>query len=329
VAGATPEPTSDMGKVMFRIVARATLAGALLGAACSKSRSPRTEPVAGRPSPGAHLDVAGGRRGAAVIDALVAAPGLADVRHLDLARNALGDVGVRALLATPKLPRLTTLSLADNGLGPDGAIALAADPRLASLTTLDVSQNPIGDRGVAALAASPHLKGVRILGLASVELTALGAPAVAGFAEVAELDLRDNQLGADGVAALVAAWSAQPPARLVALDLSGNRAGVAGARALAAAPLPGLRRLALSDSLLGRDGVVALTDGPLVARLTDLALDDDGLDDDAVAALAPAAAVERLALAGNAVTAGRSARLGRDPAAGPARPRPGRQSARR
>jgi Ran GTPase-activating protein (RanGAP) involved in mRNA processing and transport len=38
-------------------------------------------------------------------------------------------------------------------------------------------------------------------------------------------------------------------------------------------------------------------------RLFVLALDDDGLDDDAVAALAPAAAVERLALAGNAVTA--------------------------
>jgi hypothetical protein len=261
-----------MGKVMFRIVARATLAGALLGAACSKSRSPRTEPVAGRPSPGAHLDVAGGRRGAAVIDALVAAPGLADVRHLDLARNALGDVGVRALLAIAEAAALDDAVLGRqrprprrrDRAGRRSAAGLAHHPR----------REPEPDRRSRRRrprGPSPHLKGVRILGLASVELTALGAPAVAGFAEVAELDLRDNQLGADGVAALVAAWSAQPPARLVALDLSGNRAGVAGARALAAAPLPGLRRLALSDSLLGRDGVVALTDGPLVARLTDLA----------------------------------------------------------
>ncbi|GAA2210265.1 hypothetical protein GCM10009850_057240 [Nonomuraea monospora] len=136
------------------------------------------------------------------------------------------DLGVFAGL---DLGRLTELDLAYVSVGYDGAQTLAATFASDRLRALDLRYCRVADTGLAALAACPRLGGLRRLHLQRNRLTAEGVRHLHRFTELTELDLRYNDLGADG------------------------------ARALVAAPFAGaLERLWLYDSDVGRDGVATM-----------------------------------------------------------------------
>ncbi|MEZ4468867.1 MAG: hypothetical protein R3F60_33305 [bacterium] len=153
--------------------------------------------------------------------------------------------------------------------------------------------------------------------------------------EVAEVDLSSNQVGAEGVAALLGS----PVRQLQHLVLYDNRIGDAGARALAASPkIMGVNHLDVAYNGLTADGLTALVGpgtgltgpvylsvagnsapdawldalkaGPFVPHLRDLNLRRTGLTDAGAQRLAglPFAKLERLNVSGNALTpAGRAA----------------------
>jgi hypothetical protein len=138
--------------------------------------------------------------------------------------------------------RLVELDLAYLDLGPDGTEALATTVDLSGLRALDLRYCRVGDAGLAALAASPHLAGLRRLCLQRDRLTAAGVPSLHRFAGLVELDLRFNEIGAQGAQALIDAPFAPT---LTRLWLYNNDVGADGARKLAeATTIPaGLRSL--------------------------------------------------------------------------------------
>ncbi|QKG21596.1 TIGR02996 domain-containing protein [Actinomadura verrucosospora] len=158
-------------------------------------------------------------------------------------------------LATLDLARLTGLDLSYVRIGAAGAKAVAvsaylhagaADVRTAGaggrLETLDLRYCRIGDDGLAALADSPAFQGVRRIRLQKNLIGAKGVLALHRFAHLTELDLRYNEIGAEGARALLAAPFAGSLTRLL---LHRDDVGDDGAAALARAPQlpPALRIL--------------------------------------------------------------------------------------
>ena len=91
----------------------------------------------------------------------------------------------------------------------------------------------------------------------------------------ATLLLAENQLGDDGVEALVSTSAGE---RLRSLTLSGNGLTAKAMRALARSPhLTRLRELELSDNELGDEGAIALCESPLLGRLLELDLSANGI----------------------------------------------------
>ncbi|MGI5204931.1 hypothetical protein ACQEU6_25560 [Spirillospora sp. CA-108201] len=156
-------------------------------------------------------------------------------------------------LATLDLGRLVELDLSYLRIGALGAEALAVSAyfRLEAsgagspagrgrTETLDLRYSRVGDAGLAALAASQGFAGVRRLRLQRNLLSAEGMRALHPLTGLVELDLRYNEIGAEGVANLLAAPFAGSLERLL---LYRDDVGDAGAKMLGAAPQlpPGLR----------------------------------------------------------------------------------------
>jgi hypothetical protein len=75
------------------------------------------------------------------VQALAAAPGLANVRELYLLGNtAVTSTGARALADSPYLAKLEHLNLADTGVRYVGVEALTSSPRLKALRSLTMQE---------------------------------------------------------------------------------------------------------------------------------------------------------------------------------------------
>ncbi len=192
-----------------------------------------------------------GVRGAALAEALAAAPSWGPLGALSLYMCQVGSAGWAALAGCPHLAGLTWLDLRLCGLTTADAEALAACPHLAGLTVLKLGGNRIEDRGVEALAASPYLR------------------------RLTYLDLHRTGVTAAGVAALAASPNSE---RLRVLNLHyagvGPGIGDAGLRALAASPrFANLTTLHLNAAYGITDaGVRALVASPYLRCLTYLDL---------------------------------------------------------
>lgn len=183
--------------------------------------------------------------------------------------------------------------------GVDDAAAakkLAKQPWLAQVRRLIV-RGSIGDDGFAALVASKHTQ--QLTGL-NVTGNGLGAAALAGLGghlpRCRTLVLTRNPIGDAGVAALTA-WKSLND--LEVLYLSGCRLTSLGVATLAAAPVPSLVKLCLSDNQLTDDF------GPMFARLRGLRwleLKRTGVGIAAVEALARALPELRLDVRRNQLT---------------------------
>ncbi|HMF19522.1 MAG TPA: TIGR02996 domain-containing protein [Gemmataceae bacterium] len=129
------------------------------------------------------------------VEALAAAPQLAQIVHLEMDESGIRTKLVKSLVASPYLIQLRSLDLSYNGLGAGAAQDLSVTPRLPNLELLRLNGNRIGDAGAWALAGSPYL------------------PALA------ELYLKDNAIGDEGGRGLAASKCL---ANLRTLDLTAN-----------------------------------------------------------------------------------------------------------
>ncbi len=181
------------------------------------------------------------------------------------------------------MPHLEALSLRQCTLGETVVAALAGSPLMAKLTALDLSENSyIQDVGARTLAHSPNA------------------------ANLKSLNLRDNQVGYDGVAALA---GSPYLAKLTYLDIGVNNfsetMGAAGATVIAnSAYMANLRTLNLGNHLIGPDGVRAIAISPYLNKLESLELCGNNMTDDGVEALAASpnmANVRTLGLGWNAI----------------------------
>ncbi|GAA2443799.1 hypothetical protein GCM10010191_70540 [Actinomadura vinacea] len=152
-------------------------------------------------------------------------------------------------LATLNLGRLVELDLSYLRMGALGAEAVAVSTYLRvgaaevkalagsaaqeRIETLDLRYCRVGDAGLAALAASPSFGGVRRLHLQSNVLSAKCVSSLHRFEKLAELDLRYNSIGEEGVRALLAAPFIGSLKRLL---LYRADVGEDGAKMLAQAP---------------------------------------------------------------------------------------------
>ena len=188
-----------------------------------------------------------------------------------------GAALVEALIMTPAARKIESLTIRYEEIGPDGAEMLASTSNLPALRRLDLSGHRIGDRGAEALAMS--------------ELSLIA------------IDLSRNELGADGVAALL---DSTVTASLEWLALDGNRLGAEGAAAIArAAHLDKVRSLSLDAANLGADGAKALAAAKHL-KPVDLSLRANAIGPDGAEALAGSRlldSVTRLDLADNALGA--------------------------
>jgi hypothetical protein len=239
----------------------------------------------------------------------------------------------------PKLQVTRAIDLTLQETGVEDRLAWTDAPELAQATIVRVLDERLGDEGVERLLGSANFLKIEELALAS-GISDRGARLLAEDERLAGLRclaLFRNQIGADGVAALIAR-----PSALRRLLLGRNRLGVAGARVLAGPTgvslelldldcdrmdgeavqalvgplLGGLRILNLSNNPIGLAGCAALA-GCHFNRLEVLYLHGCGLDDEAVATLLRAPWLPRLknlALSDNALSMASVERLVAGPA---------------
>jgi hypothetical protein len=176
-------------------------------------------------------------------------------QELNLTECGCGALVPQAL-AQPSMPRLRSLELCfeqDGGLGAELFAPLWVAPWFSQLQELNLSTDQgFGSRGLAPLRSAPLLRKL------SIQIYSGGPPALTAsdgraLAAAALPVLRELQLLGVGPG-LVAALAAAPwLGRLESLDVTGAREGpvsglsAADGRALAAAPVPSLRRLELTE----------------------------------------------------------------------------------
>lgn len=205
---------------------------------------------------------------------LLRSPFLGHVESLDLSFNGLCDAGVGALANSPALPRLRHLFLNDNRfVTGDGARHLATSKHLSELRVLDLSANAICDAGLTALAAPaalPHLHTLRVRAnrVGDAGCKALGRSALLGrlLAHDPRLDLRQNDVGPAGLAALVASPQF---AAARCLDLANNELDDDAVAALVGSEHAGrLTKVLVQRNRLGDRAAVTLARSALMPQLT-------------------------------------------------------------
>ena len=177
-----------------------------------------------------------------VTESLVEAKWLAKVRRLVL-RGAIGDEGFASLCNSAHAANLTGLNVTRHELGAEALEGIGAG--LPRCTALVLTANPFGDDGLTALRTWKHLAGIETLYLSECDLTADGLAALLDGLALPRLDklclTNNHELGDEGAGAIVAAAARLP--RLRHLELTNTGLGQSGLAALRAAALPALRRL--------------------------------------------------------------------------------------
>ncbi len=239
--------------------------------------------------------------------------GLAGIQVLNLRETTVTDAGLVEILRSPQMARLWQLGIQDTPVGDRSLATLAAEgtmihlrdlviaggrvtdvglaalgdsARLRSLSNLNFWKNRLADKTGEILARSPVFRGLKALALQENDL---GAPAARSLSEgkfplLERLDLGQNPLGREGVAALAALRNLP----LRELNLVSTGAGDAGVKAILGAPwVHQLRRLYLGANGLGDEAAIALAATDLPA-LAELSLDQNGITDHGATALSRA-----------------------------------------
>jgi serine/threonine protein kinase/hemoglobin-like flavoprotein/Ran GTPase-activating protein (RanGAP) involved in mRNA processing and transport len=240
---------------------------------------------------------------------------------LDLSAQGLTDDDAANIAECPALSSVKRLNLAGNSIGSQGAEMLAASPFLERLEWLDLSENPIGSAGLAAVAAGSRLSQLRVLLLAGARVDTKGLSSLAGcrlplerldladndlgpaaaealaradFPELRAIGLRNNRLGADGIAKLAVSALF---ARLQSLDLARNGLGPAGVAVLALSRQMGeLRQLILGQNSLGREGLQLLLSSNALDSLDTLDISSNEVKANGAMALASSVLARRIRL---------------------------------
>jgi uncharacterized protein (TIGR02996 family) len=222
------------------------------------------------------LNLGHNRLGDEAVVALARSPRLSRLRHLNLTMTALEEAGLVALAGSRLLPRLHDLMIGMNMLLPQGSLAaLAGAPAFAGLRSLSYEMNQPGDADVAALAGSPHATGLRRLSLDSYEtLSDAALRALATGPSLGRLRSLSFGSGPWGPAGARALGRSRTLTALRSLHLTqGNERARGVPEALLGQPLVRrLRRLALSVTHVGKEGLAALASHPRPLRLRQLDL---------------------------------------------------------
>jgi uncharacterized protein (TIGR02996 family) len=248
---------------------------------------------------------------AETVAALARCPFLEWVRRLDLRHNAFGPDHLATLFRSPHLRHVTALCLDGNF----GGRVVAGWPGAASLRRLSFLE-PLVPRDLAALAASPHLGQLRALNLFNCGIETAGVRALVESPTVMrprDLMLSGNNIDASGMG-LLASWSGLAEVERLSLGaLHGGPAFTDDAMTvLASSPhLTRLRFLHLGQTVLGPDGLLALGNWPVLARLHSLGWWNSRIGRDGARHLAGAAGFRpvSLALGSNNLGAGEMAIL--------------------
>lgn len=236
------------------------------------------------------------------------------LRELHVGAGLTTAETARSVVRSRVFRRLTTLSCRDDQGGGRTLVLeltrLADPPRLRSL---DLSGNRLTDEQLAGLLRAPAL------------------------ADVEELDLSDNTLGAEGMRVLSAARlpklhslrllrtrpaltgvlslvDGDGATRLRSLTLGGNNLPADAAELLASETLDGLRVLDLRENRLGDSGVETLAASPYLRNLAHLDLASNEIEDGGADSLAESphlAGLVCLDLHGNVISPDAAARLRR------------------
>lgn len=238
---------------------------------------------------------------------LVDWPGMNRIRSLNLSGNNIGSAALHALLQANESRNLQQLVLRDNGLEGAAMEAFAVAPSELRLQALDIGENYLSDIGAGFLAQAACLDDLKTLRLDRCELGRTSGILLADaslFYSLRKLDLNDNNLGGDGIQAILkrgpeelhtlqvanndlldegAAFLASAPEAhgLQAIDLRNNGLGDASAAALAASEHLGqVLVLGLTNNQIDTSPTAPWMSSPLGNRLVDLDLtiqDDEGI----------------------------------------------------
>jgi uncharacterized protein (TIGR02996 family) len=261
---------------------------------------------------------------------LAECPWLARVASLSFTQGTSAPV-VGPILDSLHLTRLTELRLGSEFTTPATVSAVVRSPAFKQLTSLTVrSDSRRGGTMAIALAHAVKPPRLRKLALPGNRLDAESVEALVSshaMDTVEELDLGDNNLGPDGVAALARgrlpalrslrlartrpdqgglsalAGSVSFP-ELRSLSLAGNVLGPHVVGALASAPVKNLRVLDLSGNRVGDPGVLRLAGSPRLRNLLVLDLSEALVGSEGAEALADSphlAGLLHLNLAGNPI----------------------------
>jgi uncharacterized protein (TIGR02996 family) len=224
--------------------------------------------------------------GGPTVRQLLASPHLTRLRELHVGSGLTTPATVAAVVRSKVFKQLTAL-----GVRADRPAAGSLANELARLTTppalkkLDLSGNRLTEEVLARLVASPAVVAVEDLDLSDNNLGAESVTALAAgeLPALRALHLLRTRPQEDGVAALTAA-AFFPELR--SLSLGGNNLGPSTATAIARAPADNLRVLDLRENRIGDRGARSLADSPHLANLIQLDLAEAHLGDAGAAALA-------------------------------------------
>ncbi|MBL8916900.1 MAG: TIGR02996 domain-containing protein [Archangium sp.] len=230
---------------------------------------------------------------------------LPQLTRLGLSHNALSERSIDALLGNRRLSKLESLGLAGVVRGVTGAARVARNLALPALRSLDLSHNDWNDADLRSLSKNGAFRKLTGLALRENPLTGAGAiDALAPLTNLEELDLASVELGANGAAALAktfkklrrlelmqcnvgagAAHLAKRAWPLEVLDLQYCELDARACQALATADWP-LRELNLWANSYGDKGLAALAKAPFTRTLRKLTLGYGEFGDAGVRALA-------------------------------------------